>query len=100
MQWLLLLLGTVLFTLTQGVIVSIDYGTEWFKIGIVKPGTPFDLVLNAESKRKTDAIVAFKGDERVFESSARGVVCKFIGLLTSTLQRLRLGNPLPCYIVW
>ena len=32
-------------------VVSIDYGTEWIKAALVKPGMPFDLVLGRDSKR-------------------------------------------------
>ena len=42
-------------------VVSIDYGTEWIKAALVKPGMPFDLVLGRDSKRKVQASVAFKG---------------------------------------
>lgn len=42
-------------------VVSIDYGTEWIKAALVKPGMPFDVVLSRDSKRKVQATVAFKG---------------------------------------
>lgn len=42
-------------------VVSIDYGTEWIKAALIKPGKPFDLVLSRDSKRKVQASVAFKG---------------------------------------
>ena len=42
-------------------VVSIDYGTEWIKAALVKPGMPFDVVLGRDSKRKVQASVAFKG---------------------------------------
>ncbi|WFD44322.1 lumenal Hsp70 protein [Malassezia psittaci] len=42
-------------------VVSIDYGTEWIKTALVKPGMPFDVVLSRDSKRKVQSTVAFKG---------------------------------------
>lgn len=42
-------------------VVSIDYGTEWIKAALVKPGMPFDVVLSRDSKRKVQASAAFKG---------------------------------------
>ncbi|WFD21077.1 lumenal Hsp70 protein [Malassezia caprae] len=45
-------------------VVSIDYGTEWIKAALIKPGKPYDLVLSRDSKRKVQASVAFKGEVR------------------------------------
>ena len=43
-----LLLG--LLSLVQlaaaGGVLAIDYGTEWMKVSLVKPGVPFDVLLN------------------------------------------------------
>lgn len=62
------LLIAILFLCTQiayqRAVIGIDLGTEFLKIGLVKPGTPIDIVLNEQSKRKTESIVAFDGDER------------------------------------
>ena len=46
-------------------VVSIDYGTEWIKSALAKPGLPFDVVLGRDSKRKIQASVAFKGKQPV-----------------------------------
>jgi hypoxia up-regulated 1 len=56
-------------------VMSIDFGSEWLKVAIVKPGVPMEIVLNRESKRKTSAAVFLKGDERLFgdEAAASGV---------------------------
>ncbi|WFD34877.1 lumenal Hsp70 protein [Malassezia cuniculi] len=42
-------------------VVSIDYGTEWTKTALMKPGLPFDVVLGRDSKRKIQSTLAFKG---------------------------------------
>ncbi len=52
-------------------IISIDYGSEYFKVALVKPGHPLDIVLNHESKRKTASVVTFKGDQRFYASEAQ-----------------------------
>ncbi|KAF8345169.1 Hsp70 protein-domain-containing protein [Amanita rubescens] len=36
-------------------ILAVDYGSEWIKASLVKPGTPFDVLLNKDSKRKIQA---------------------------------------------
>ncbi len=43
-------------------VISIDFGTDTFKIGIAKSGAPIDLVLNEQSKRKTTNMVGFRGE--------------------------------------
>lgn len=58
----------------QAAVMSIDYGTEWFKVGLIKPGIPLDVALNKDSKRKTQAIVTLRGDERLYGSDALALV--------------------------
>ncbi|KAF3929484.1 hypothetical protein ABW19_dt0200254 [Dactylella cylindrospora] len=41
-------------------ILGIDYGTEFIKAALVKPGIPIEIVLTKDSKRKEVAAVAFK----------------------------------------
>ncbi|XP_029647908.1 hypoxia up-regulated protein 1 [Octopus sinensis] len=70
------LLITVLFVSTQVklsesfAVMSVDLGSNFMKIGIVKPGVPMEIVLNLESKRTTATIIAFKGEERQFSDLA------------------------------
>lgn len=55
-------------------VVAFDYGTEWMKVSLVKPGLPFDVVLDRDSKRKIQSAVAFKkwgmDEEVLFGSTA------------------------------
>ncbi len=51
-------------------VISIDLGSEFMKIGIVKPGVPMEIVLNKESRRKTPLAVSLRGLEREFGSLA------------------------------
>ncbi|XP_065055878.1 hypoxia up-regulated protein 1-like [Rhopilema esculentum] len=57
-------------------VMSIDLGSEWIKVAIVKPGVPMEIALNKESRRKTPNAVAFKDDERHFSDPALGVAVK------------------------
>ncbi|XP_026184642.1 hypoxia up-regulated protein 1 isoform X2 [Mastacembelus armatus] len=57
-------------------VMSVDLGSEWMKMAIVKPGVPMEIVLNKESRRKTPAIVCLKENERLFGDSALGVSVK------------------------
>ncbi|CAK1543227.1 unnamed protein product [Leptosia nina] len=58
-------------------VISIDFGSEWIKTGIVSPGVPMEIVLNKESKRKTPAVVAFKDGVRTFGEDAVTVGVRF-----------------------
>ena len=55
-------------------ILAIDYGSEWIKASLVKPGTPFDVLLNKDSKRKIQASVGWKREDRVFGQDAFSLV--------------------------
>uniref|UniRef100_A0A669EFS2 Hypoxia up-regulated protein 1 n=1 Tax=Oreochromis niloticus TaxID=8128 RepID=A0A669EFS2_ORENI len=57
-------------------VMSVDLGSEWMKIAIVKPGVPMEIVLNKESRRKTPTVVCLKENERLFGDSAMGVSVK------------------------
>ncbi|MED6280152.1 Hypoxia up-regulated protein 1 [Characodon lateralis] len=63
------------FTVTVAV-MSVDLGSEWMKMAIVKPGVPMEIVLNRESRRKTPTAVCLKENERLFGDSALGVSVK------------------------
>uniref|UniRef100_A0A672LKU9 Hypoxia up-regulated protein 1 n=1 Tax=Sinocyclocheilus grahami TaxID=75366 RepID=A0A672LKU9_SINGR len=56
--------------------MSVDLGSEWMKIALVKPGVPMEIVLNKESRRKTPVAVCLKENERLFGDSALGVAVK------------------------
>jgi hypoxia up-regulated 1 len=54
--------------------MSVDLGSQFMKIGLVKPGVPMEIVLNKESHRKTPTIVAIRNGERFFSDSAAQLV--------------------------
>ncbi|KAK5859282.1 hypothetical protein PBY51_003361 [Eleginops maclovinus] len=57
-------------------VMSVDLGSEWMKVAIVKPGVPMEIVLNKESRRKTPIAVCLKENERLLGDSALGVSVK------------------------
>ena len=59
---------------TFAAVLAIDYGTEWIKASLLKPGIPFDVMLNKDSKRKMQSAVAWKRTERLFGSDAANLV--------------------------
>ena len=70
-----LLLGVLLFTENAlASVLAIDYGTDWIKASLMKPGVPFDVLLNKDSKRKIQSSVAWKQNDRLFGSDAFNIV--------------------------
>ena len=43
--------------------IGVDLGSEYFKICLIKPGKPFTIVENLQSKLKTPTAIALKDDE-------------------------------------
>ena len=60
--------------IAQAAVMSIDYGTEWFKVGLIKPGMPLDVALNKDSKRKTQSVVTIRDGERIYGGDAISLV--------------------------
>ncbi|KAI9098217.1 Hsp70 protein-domain-containing protein [Phlyctochytrium arcticum] len=71
------LLAATLPSLANASVIGIDFGTDWTKVSIVKPGIPLDIVLNAESKRKTPAIVLVRDNDRRYGSDAVSLSTRF-----------------------
>ncbi|KAM4620871.1 hypoxia up-regulated protein 1 [Polymixia lowei] len=69
-------------------VMSVDLGSEWMKIAIVKPGVPMEIALNKESRRKTPIAVCLKENERLFGDGALGVSVKNPKFVYRHLQSL------------
>jgi len=66
--WLpILLLAPVI----QAAVLAIDYGAEFTKLSLVKPGVPFDVILDRDSKRKIQSVVGWKREDRVFGAEGK-----------------------------
>lgn len=55
-------------------VLAIDYGADWIKASLMKPGIPFDVLLNKDSKRKIQSTVAWKKTDRLFGSDGFNMV--------------------------
>ena len=64
----------VLSPAIRAAILAIDYGAEFTKLSLVKPGVPFDVVLDRDSKRKIQSVVGWKRDDRVTGQEAKMAV--------------------------
>ncbi|EEB86985.1 hypothetical protein MPER_15875, partial [Moniliophthora perniciosa FA553] len=68
--WTFLSLLSLLPSSVFGAVLAIDYGSDWIKASLMKPGVPFDVLLNKDSKRKIQASVAWKKSDRLFGGDA------------------------------
>ncbi|EJD05176.1 actin-like ATPase domain-containing protein [Fomitiporia mediterranea MF3/22] len=64
---------------TSAALLAIDYGTEFIKASVIKPGVPFDVLLNRDSKRKIQSSIAWKGEDRLFGGDAFNIAARFPG---------------------
>lgn len=55
-------------------VLAIDYGADFIKASLMKPGVPFDVLLNKDSKRKIHSSVAWKRGDRLFGQDAAYLV--------------------------
>ena len=82
-------------------VLGVDLGTEYIKAALVKPGSPLDIVLTKDSKRKEVAAVAFKGSrtkvntatdenfpERIYGGDAMALSARFPGDVFPNLKPL------------
>jgi hypoxia up-regulated 1 len=60
-------------------VLAIDYGSDYIKASLIKPGMPFDVLLDKDSKRKIRSAVAWKNGERLFGQDAFNIVRATLG---------------------
>jgi hypoxia up-regulated 1 len=84
-------LGSIFFFATHvfavSAVLGVDFGTEYFKAALVKPGIPLEIVLTKDSRRKEASAVAFKPSrggatagsypERAYGSDAIALAARF-----------------------
>ncbi|XP_052804905.1 hypoxia up-regulated protein 1-like isoform X2 [Mya arenaria] len=58
-------------------VMSVDLGSEYMKIAIVKPGVPMEVIVNEDSARKTATIVCLRNGERSFGNPAEHCANKY-----------------------
>ena len=74
-----LLIALVVATVTIGStsaasVMAIDFGSEWMKVTLVKPGVPMEIVLNKDSSRKTPMFIGVNKDELMVGIDAKNFV--------------------------
>jgi hypoxia up-regulated 1 len=61
---------TAFFLVADAQIMSFDAGHEFFKVALMRPGAPLEIVLNGHSKRKTPTAVSYFDAIRQFGDDA------------------------------
>ncbi|KAI0318042.1 actin-like ATPase domain-containing protein [Amylostereum chailletii] len=79
-------------------VLAIDYGADFIKASLMKPGVPFDVLLNKDSKRKIQSSVAWKKGDRLFGQDAFNLAARFPEDTYNSMKYL-LGAPANADIV-
>ncbi|KAJ3516309.1 hypothetical protein NLJ89_g1202 [Agrocybe chaxingu] len=70
-------------------VLAIDYGSDFIKASLMKPGVPFDVLLNKDSKRKISSTVAWKNGDRLFGQDAFNLGSRFPSDTFTSLKLLQ-----------
>ncbi|BFZ54158.1 lumenal Hsp70 protein [Savitreella phatthalungensis] len=73
----MLLRAAYLLAIAQAAILGIDYGHQWTKAGLVKPGIPMEMVITMASRRKEQSVIGFKKNERSYGEDAIALSGRF-----------------------
>jgi len=66
-----------LIALAHAHVLGFDFGNTFFKITLVKPGSPFSIVENTTSKRKTESMLTIADDVRLWSADAFNGAARF-----------------------
>lgn len=69
-QYILLQIVQQYYTKVESSILGIDQSSEYIKVAAVKPGNPFHIVVDEQSKRKIPLAIAFDDKQRYFGNNA------------------------------
>ena len=68
-------LGLAIFfaaSVNGAAIVGLDYGSQFSKVAVIRAGWPIEIALNVHSKRKSESLIAFNGNKRLYGKDAGG----------------------------
>ena len=78
----------LLATAVNSQIIAVDFGSDFIKVAGVKPGTGIDLVLNEQSKRKSNNYIGYRGDDRFLGEDAYNLAPRFPDQMYTFMNRL------------
>lgn len=92
-------LGVVLMlavTHAAPTVMGIDLGSEFVKICAAKKDNTIDIVLNEQTRRKSNHYLGFRGEDRYFGEDARNLAARFPTNMFAMLNRIiGLGYDVP-----
>ena len=71
----------------QANIIGLDFGSNYMKATLVKPGQPFSIVENTASKRKTETMITIGPDNRLWGADSFLESAKYPKTTFSEIQR-------------
>jgi len=84
----------LLATTTSGAVIGIDFGARFLKVGIIRPGTGIEMVLNEATQRKSSSSAGFTAlEERVYGNEAQNMLGK-VPERIFIMSKLLLGQTL------
>ena len=86
-------LSFILLGIVNAAILGIDFGTQYMKIAIIRPGSPFEIVTDLSSKRKTPAAIYFDENTRTFGYDALNAGAREPGNVFIRMARLLGQGP-------
>ena len=94
---LFLLLGTLglislATTVAAGPLMAVDFGSDFIKVAVTKPGKLPEIVTNEMTKRRTSAQVAFVDGNRLLGEEAAALSIRYPSKVYSRLRDL-IGKP-------
>eukprot|EP01061_Rhynchopus_euleeides_P039178 TRINITY_DN6722_c1_g4_i1.p1 TRINITY_DN6722_c1_g4~~TRINITY_DN6722_c1_g4_i1.p1 ORF type:complete len:794 (+),score=437.93 TRINITY_DN6722_c1_g4_i1:263-2644(+) len=79
---------SVLVSVVSSQVVAIDLGSDFIKVAGVKPGAGIDVVLNEQSKRKSNNYIGYRGDDRYLGEDAFNLAPRFPDQMYTFINRL------------
>ncbi|KAH9821291.1 Hsp70 protein-domain-containing protein [Melampsora americana] len=73
-------------------ILAIDYGAQYMQVSLVQPGLSFDVLLNHDSKRKTQSVVSIRGEDKLIGDDAAALAGRYPQNSYPSMKLL-LGQP-------
>lgn len=79
-------------SVAAGPLMAVDFGSDFIKVAVTKPGRLPEIVTNEMTKRRTSAQVAFVDGNRLLGEEAAALSIRYPGKVYSRLRDL-LGKP-------
>lgn len=77
MRWTSTLLLLVAALQVECAVISIDFGTEWVKVGLISINKKFETIMNRDSKRKSMAVITMRDNERTYSYNGQALSMRF-----------------------